>query len=74
MFINYTFNLYRIYFPSLNRTNQLCQVTRSGPQKSRDILMPPLLSRLRRREKPGSDLTLRCGGDRPEVTPAPQHP
>lgn len=41
MFINYTFNLYRIYFPSLNRTNHLRQITRSGPQKSRDILMPP---------------------------------
>lgn len=41
MSINYTFNLYRIYFPSLNSTNQQRQITRSGPQKSRDSLMPP---------------------------------
>lgn len=41
MSINYTFNLYRIYFPSLNSTNQQRQIIRSGPQKSRDSLMPP---------------------------------
>lgn len=56
MFINYTFNLYRIYFPSLNRTNHLRQITRSGPQKSRDILMPPPSS---------PDF---AGGKSPEVT------
>lgn len=56
MSINYTFNLYRIYFPSLNSTNQQRQIIRSGPQKSRDSLMPPPFS---------PDFV---GGKNPEVT------
>lgn len=70
VFINYIFNLYRTYFPSLNLTNPQQQFISAGPQKSRDILMP-------------SSLPTSAAGKSPEVTSssaaagsdvAPQHP